>query len=73
MLDQQDLEELLRLVADARAQNLLLGALAKDGMTNRAVSLFNLEVKLTDMKAKLEDDTDPLAFDPRDDNSPGVW
>lgn len=73
MLDIQDLEELLRLVADGRAQDLLLGALSKDGVTNRSVSLFNLEVKLIDMKKKLEDDTDPLAFDPRDDNSPGVW
>lgn len=73
MLDIQDLEELLRLVADGRAQDLLLGALSKDGVTNRSVALFNLEVKLIDMKKKLEDDTDPLAFDPRDDNSPGVW
>ena len=52
MLDEQDLDELLRLVAAAKAQA-ALASIGKRGPSNYNVQIHRLELKLIEMKAAL--------------------
>ena len=61
-LDEQDYDELLKLVVKAQAEEMIDGILIQNSPSNRLISLKRLEVKLIQAKADLKVDPDVVTM-----------